>query len=188
MASLVLVFVTLGLFMQGYFLAGIAVGFVMTFLDTVDGKLARVTLTSSRWGNRFDHSIDLIHPPFWYAAWWYGLHAAGLADTVPYLDVALGIIMVGYVVGRMEEHFFNKLFGIQIHTWRPIDSFFRLITARRNPNIAILMLAALVGRPDIGFLLLALWTLISVIFHGVRLIQAAMRGEDRLQSWLMEPA
>ena len=48
---------------------------VMTFLDTVDGKLARVTLTSSRWGNVFDHSIDLIHPPFWWWAWIVGLPA-----------------------------------------------------------------------------------------------------------------
>ena len=41
----------------------------MTFLDTVDGKLARVTLTSSPFGNVLDHSLDLIHPPFWYWAW-----------------------------------------------------------------------------------------------------------------------
>ncbi len=188
MASLVLVFVTLGLFMQGYFLAGIAVGFVMTFLDTVDGKLARVTLTSSSLGNKFDHAIDLIHPPFWYAAWWYGLHTAGFADSVPFLDVALWIVAGGYIAGRVQEELFKKMFGIQIHTWRPIDSFFRLITARRNPNIAILMLAALVGRPDVGFLLMALWTLISVVFHGVRLMQAAQRSEGQdLRSWLMEP-
>jgi len=50
------------------------------------------------------------------------------------------------------------------------------------------MLAALVGRPDVGFLLMALWTLISVVFHGVRLMQAAQRSEGQdLRSWLMEP-
>jgi phosphatidylserine synthase len=187
-ASLVLVFATIWLFMQGQFLAGLAVGFVMTFLDTVDGKLARVTLTSSRWGNVFDHSIDLIHPPFWYAAWWYGLHVAGLADDVPYLDEALWIVVGGYIVGRLLELLFNTLFRIQIHTWRPIDSFFRLITARRNPNIVILTLATLAGRPDVGFLLLALWTGISVLFHGIRLLQAAAsRGDSGgLRSWLME--
>ena len=45
----------------------------MTFLDTVDGKLARVTITSTKLGNVFDHGIDLIHPPFWYLAWGMGL-------------------------------------------------------------------------------------------------------------------
>ena len=61
------------LFSYGYFALGLALGWVMTFLDTVDGKLARVTVTSSKWGNIFDHGIDLIHPPIWYVAWGIGL-------------------------------------------------------------------------------------------------------------------
>src|SRR3546814_2416912 len=48
----------------GGFWTGLAAAWIMTFLDTVDGKLARVTLASSRWGNAYDHGIDLIHPPF----------------------------------------------------------------------------------------------------------------------------
>ena len=161
--SLVLVFATLWLFMEGYFLTGIAVGWFMTFLDTVDGKLARVTLTSSPWGNVFDHGIDLIHPPFWYWAWWYGLHqTVPEAASLPLLDAALLIVIIGYVVGRLEEGVFIKAFAIEIHIWRPVDSFFRLITARRNPNLAILMVAALLGAPAIGFLLIALWTILSL--------------------------
>ena len=187
--SLVLVLVTLWLFMQGHFLIGIAVGWLMTFLDTVDGKLARVTLTSSPWGNVFDHGIDLIHPPFWYWAWWYGLHqTVPEAATMPMLDVALWIVLIGYVVGRLEEGLFIKAFQIQMHTWRPVDSFFRLITARRNPNMAILMVAALFGAPAIGFLLIALWTVLSLLFHAVRITQAFMlRRNGGLKSYLMEP-
>ena len=190
MASLVLVFVTLWLFMQGQFLAGLAVGFVMVFLDTVDGKLARVTLTSSKWGNVFDHGIDLIHPPFWWWAWWYGLHKTmpEAAAATPLLDVALLIVTVGYVVGRLQEGLFIKAFTIQMHTWRPIDSFFRLITARRNPNISILLVAALFGAPIMGFLLMALWTVLSLLFHAVRITQGfLLRDENGLRSYLTEP-
>ncbi len=187
--GLVLVFVTLWLFMQGHFLTGIAVGWLMTFLDTVDGKLARVTLTSSPWGNVFDHGIDLIHPPFWYWAWWYGLHqTVPEAAAMPMLDVALWIVLIGYVVGRLEEGLFIKAFQIQMHTWRPVDSFFRLITARRNPNMAILTVAALFGAPAIGFLLIALWTVLSLLFHAVRITQAFMLHRDGgLKSYLTEP-
>ena len=46
-----------------------AAGLVFMVLDTVDGKLARCTITSSGWGNVFDHGVDLIHPPFWWWAW-----------------------------------------------------------------------------------------------------------------------
>ena len=190
MASLVLVFVTLWLFMQGHFLAGLVVGFVMVFLDTVDGKLARVTLTSSKWGNVFDHGIDLIHPPFWWWAWWYGLHETmpEAAAATPLLDIALLIVTVGYVIGRLEEGLFIKAFGIQMHTWRPVDSFFRLITARRNPNISILLVATLFGAPIMGFLLIALWTVLSLLFHAVRITQGFMlRDKDGLRSYLTEP-
>ena len=61
-------------FLKGQFIPGLIAAWAMTFLDTVDGKLARTTLTSSKWGDYFDHGIDLIHPPFWYVAWGYGLH------------------------------------------------------------------------------------------------------------------
>ena len=76
-ASFVLVLLALWLFALGYFELGLIAAWLMTFLDTVDGKLARVTLTSSKWGNVFDHGIDLIHPPFWYFGWYFGIAAAG---------------------------------------------------------------------------------------------------------------
>jgi len=75
---------------------------------------------------------------------------------------------------------------MHIHVWQRIDSRFRLITARRNPNMVILFFALLVGRPDSGIELVALWTLISLVFHAVRLTQAEAahyRGE-KVVSWL----
>ncbi|MEM7240261.1 MAG: CDP-alcohol phosphatidyltransferase family protein, partial [Pseudomonadota bacterium] len=81
-ASLVLVFLTFWLFWQGLFISGLVAAYAMTFLDTVDGKLARVTLTSSKFGDVLDHGTDLIHPPFWWWAWVVGCSAIGdpLAD------------------------------------------------------------------------------------------------------------
>lgn len=187
--SLVFVFVAMYLFAEGYFLLGVAAGWFMTFLDTVDGKLARVTLTSSKWGNVYDHGIDLIHPPFWWAAWWYGLQAGVEPALAPWLDVCLWTIVVGYVVGRLLEGVFHLWFKIQTHIWRPVDSFFRTITARRNPNLALLMVGALVGRADLGFIAVAVWTILSIAFHIVRIAQAAWvqhRGGE-IRSWLNEP-
>jgi phosphatidylglycerophosphate synthase len=65
------------LFWNGHYWLGVATGFVFMVLDTVDGKLARCTGQSSKWGDVFDHGIDLIHPPFWWWAWLHGLGAAG---------------------------------------------------------------------------------------------------------------
>ncbi|MEO7541049.1 MAG: CDP-alcohol phosphatidyltransferase family protein, partial [Sphingomicrobium sp.] len=65
------------LFWGGHYWLGSLAGFIFMVLDTVDGKLARCTGTSSKWGNVFDHGIDLIHPPFWWWAWIHGLVAYG---------------------------------------------------------------------------------------------------------------
>ncbi|PKP67846.1 MAG: phosphatidylglycerophosphate synthase, partial [Alphaproteobacteria bacterium HGW-Alphaproteobacteria-5] len=66
------------------------------------------------------------------------------------------------------------------------DSFFRQITARRNPNLLILTFFTLFARPDIGIVVVALWTAVSFVVHSVQLAQAfAMRLQGKaLSSWL----
>ena len=175
------------LFWIGSYWPGVAAGFVFMVLDTVDGKLARCIGASSYWGNIFDHGIDLVHPVFWWWAWIQGLAAYGTPLEPVYATMLLWAIIGGYVAQRLIEGIFIRRFGkIHIHVWRPIDSKFRLITARRNPNMVILVAALLFGRPDVGIELVALWTLISLIFHAVRLAQANAardRGEP-VVSWL----
>jgi phosphatidylglycerophosphate synthase len=174
-------------FWRGEYWWGVLSGFTFMVLDTVDGKLARCTGASSKWGNVFDHGIDLVHPPFWWWAWEHGLAAYGLPLEPVYATMVLWTIIGGYVAQRAIEGVFMRRFGrMHIHVWRPIDSKFRLITARRNPNMVILVAALLVGRPDAGLALVAFWTFVSLIFHAVRYAQAteqAARGE-RITSWL----
>ena len=78
-----------------------------------------------------------------------------------YATMLLWAIIGGYVAQRLIEGIFMRRFGrMHIHVWRPIDSQFRLITARRNPNMVILVAALLFGRPDVGLELVALWTIV----------------------------
>jgi phosphatidylglycerophosphate synthase len=169
-ASLALVCLAFYYFWIGAWIPGIIAGWAMTFLDTVDGKLARTTMTYSAWGNIYDHGIDLIHPPFWYWAIYTGLLATGA--THPWLLPALIIILIGYVVGRITEGIFMRLYGFHIHVWQPMDAFMREITARRNPNLLIFMVLTIFGAPVWGVILVAVWTIICVPFHIVRLVQA----------------
>ena len=182
-ASLLLVFAAMYWFWQGQYAAGLVAAWIMTFLDTVDGKLARVSLRSTKFGNFFDHSIDLVHPPFWWWAWVVGLPAAGL--PLEQSSLVLTVIIGGYVVQRIEEGLFNLLLGVGMHVWRPFDSRFRLVTARRNPNLLILTAAAIAGRPDLGIAAVAAWTAISLLVHTVRFVHAAvLRSKGPLSSWL----
>ncbi len=186
--SLVLVIIAGFLFYNGHFALGLAAAWGMTFLDTVDGKLARVTVNSSYFGHIFDHAIDLISPPFWYLVWGFGL--ASWDPGIPFSMVdAFWLIFIGYIAGRMVEGVFKKcLEPSGIFCWRPIDSYFRLITGRRNPNLILLTLGLVAGRPDLGLAAVALWTVVSSIFLVIRLATGfALRiVKGPLQSWFLE--
>jgi phosphatidylglycerophosphate synthase len=167
-------------FIEGWFIPGLAAGWLMTFLDTVDGKLARCTLTSSKLGDILDHGLDLVHPPFWWAAW-----AWGLAANFEGYEVATSIVVGGYVTGRLLEGVFLWSFKQEMFTWRPFDGYFRTVIARRNPNLILLSVGVGFERPDLGFLAVAAWTVVGNVVPIIRIAQAFVerrRGVE-IKSW-----
>lgn len=174
-------------FAQGMYISGLLAGWLMTYLDTVDGKLARVTVTSSRFGHLFDHGMDIIHPPFWYVYW-----GISLVAMAPWMEidrhVLYWLVIWGYVGGRLIEVLFHLLGSASIFSWRPFDAYFRLVTARRNPCLILLTVCTLLGRPDWGFLLVVFWTVASTAIMLVRLVQgvAARVQHGPLVSWLSD--
>ena len=181
-ASLILTIAAFWFFLQGQWGWGFAAGWGMTFLDTVDGKLARTTMTSSKWGNTYDHGIDLVHPPFWYYAWYEGaLWSEGLTTAPGWLTASLWTLLVLYVVGRAIEGVFVRQHGFHIHVWRRADSLMREVTARRNPNMALFMAFVVAGAPMTGLAAVAAWTVVCTAFHASRLAEAWGRSQS---SWL----
>ena len=185
--GLLLVVAACYLFLHGYYAWGLLAGWLMTFLDTVDGKLARVTIQSSKFGHLYDHIIDLVHPPFWYIYWGMSLVAfqpvLGQAQEQMYW-----IIVIAYLLGRVVEGLFPLLGDCSIFTWRPFDAWFRLVTARRNPCLILLTLSLLAGRPDWGFIAVTFWSALTTLIMVLRLMQATLVriSGGRLRSWLSE--
>jgi hypothetical protein len=175
-------------FWYGFYGLGLVMGWFMTFLDTVDGKLARVTVTSSRFGDVLDHGLDIIHPPLWYIAWGVGLSSADYSLS-SHLPLLFALILIGYIGGRLCEGAFQFwIASFDIFIWRPLDSFNRLITARRNPNLVLLTFGWLAGRPDIGLLSVVVWHLLSTGFLAVRVAMGwlSRRSRGPLHSWFEE--
>lgn len=175
------------LFYHGHYGWGLLAGWIMTLLDTVDGKLARVTITSSAFGHVLDHGMDIIHPPIWYTMWGLGLVSFETGIPGLGLDAVIWLIWVGYIVGRLAEGVFELWLGkFGIFGWRPLDSYHRLITARRNPCLILLTLGTAAGRPDLALLAVTAWTVLSSVFVvirvGMALRERAVSGPVR--SWL----
>ncbi len=62
------------------------------------------------------------------------------------------------------------------------------MTARRNPNLIVLTVSLVMGRPDLGLVGVALWTVLSTLILLGRLGLAARVRLTRgpLRSWLTE--
>ncbi len=180
--SLVLVLITTALFANGHHALGLPFGFLMSYFDTLDGKLARVTQTSTEWGGIFDHAIDMVHPPFWWFAWWWGV---GSQSAPASWNLAAGLTFAFYAAVRILEWRFKERYAVRIHTWRPFDSHFRSITTRRNPNLAIMTLSLLFADAQFGVYAVLAWMIASFAIHSVRFIQAELqvRRDGPLRSW-----
>ena len=180
--SIVLAFAAVPLWWHGQWLAGFLCAYTMSVLDSVDGKLARLTLTDSKIGNVLDHGLDQVHPPFWYFAWAWGLGAHQSAD--PLFQVAIGFI-VFYVADRLVLLVARRRLGHALHSTTPLDGRVRSVIARRNITMSVMAIALLLGAGPLGFVIVAAWQGLTLSWHAWRTIwlgflgSAHRRGETR---------
>ena len=171
--SIAATFAAVPAFANGDWLLGLALAYGMSLLDSLDGKLARLTLTSSRLGGFLDHGLDMVHPPLWYLAWAWAL-GGGQVASLPFA-MALGMTAV-YIVDRAIAGIFRARTGVSIHDCTPLDARLRTFISRRNVNIVLFTLALAVEalRPGLGapvacFYLIVGWQVVSCFWHAQRI-------------------
>jgi phosphatidylglycerophosphate synthase len=163
--SIVLTFAAVPLFGAGDFLAGFLCAYGMSVLDSVDGKLARLTFTDSKLGNVLDHGLDLVHPPFWYCAWAYGLAQGDVWSPV---FLASLLMLALYVIDRLILKVYPTRFGRGLHTHAPMDGFVRTFISRRNINLPLFTAGYVVGLGIETIYLIVFWQAATCVYHGVR--------------------
>lgn len=165
--SIILTFASVPFFAEANWVIGFLMAYGMSVLDSVDGKLARLTFTDSRLGNFLDHGLDIVHPPIWYAAWAYGLGlgAEGWASPLGYATIA---ILVFYVVDRLILKIYPRFFQRGFHTHSKMDATVRSFIARRNINLPLFLLGIVFGLGREAFFLIAFWQFATAAYHGSR--------------------
>ncbi|HNB28053.1 MAG TPA: CDP-alcohol phosphatidyltransferase family protein [Alphaproteobacteria bacterium] len=177
--SILLTLAVIPLCATGHFLAGFLCAYGMSVLDSVDGKLARLTFTDSRLGNILDHGLDLVHPPFWYCAWAYGLTlpegpgasgaaAGGGGDVSSPVFVASLAMLVLYVLDRLILKIYPTRFGRGLHTHAAMDGFVRTFISRRNINLPLFTVGYYAGLGIEMIYLILLWQALTCLYHGLR--------------------
>jgi phosphatidylglycerophosphate synthase len=162
--SIVLTVAAVPLFAFGHFLAGFLCAYGMSVLDSVDGKLARLTFTDSKLGNVLDHGLDLVHPPFWYCAWAYGL--AGSVQSPVFLASLLMLAL--YVIDRLVLKIYPTRFGRGLHTHAAMDGLARTFISRRNINLPLFTAGYALGLGVEAIYLIVAWQAATCLYHGLR--------------------
>jgi phosphatidylglycerophosphate synthase len=173
--SWVAAFVAVPLFAAGAWLSSITLAYVMSVLDSVDGKVARLTFTSSKFGEIFDHGLDIIHPPIWYMAWGWAL-SQGDPTAAPF---QASLLMFGvYVADRACAGVFRGRTGASIHGYTPLDEKLRTFISRRNVNLAFFTAALLIDWlvpghrvAEMTFYAIVAWQIICLAWHIERVVQ-----------------
>ena len=170
-------FVAIPFWMQGWWATGFFLAYLMSLLDSVDGKLARVTYTYSKLGNVLDHGLDLVHPPFWYLGWAWGLSGGDTRSAVFQASVWMFWL---YWADRLSAPIFKARTGRSIHGYLPIDVKIRTFISRRNVNLPFFTAAVAIDalRPGPGWELsiavfygIVVWQALCVVYHAVRTVQ-----------------
>jgi len=182
--SIVLALGAIPCWAAGQFVLGFVMAYAMSVLDSVDGKLARLTFTDSWLGNLLDHGLDMVHPPLWYAAWAYGLGLPGDGWTDSPLGQATIVVTCFYIADRVILKIYPRFFQRAFHTHSRMDGFVRSFIARRNIALPIFMVGWIAGFGVEAFYLITAWQVATALYHGGRtfwilVVQRAHRREHR---------
>lgn len=149
------------LFVLGHFASGLVLALVIGALDGVDGKLARTKLMVTPAGE-WEHVGDKIVEYGWYLCLGYGLVRTGAPMAVFYAGllaaVAMGVDIA--ICGAAQRRL-----GRQIDDLGPVERFIRLIGARRNTHMWLLVPFALLGAWDAGLAAIAGSAVLTVFAH-----------------------
>ncbi len=163
--SILLAIAVVPLFMAGHFAYGFLCAYTMSVLDSVDGKLARLTLTDSKIGNAMDHGTDIVHPPFWYFAFAWGL--GGQTTSHPLYQAAIWLT-VFYIADRIVLGIAKYRLGFALHAATRLDAWVRSFIARRNITMSIMALSVLVGQGPAGLYIITAWQGLTFFWHSAR--------------------
>jgi phosphatidylglycerophosphate synthase len=174
--SILLAIAVVPLFMNSHFLYGFLCAYAMSVLDSVDGKLARLTLTDSKIGNAMDHGTDIVHPPFWYFAFAWGLGAQTTSD--PLYQAAIWLT-VFYIADRIVLGVAKYRLGFALHAATRLDAWVRSFIARRNITMSIMALSVLVGEGAMGLYIITAWQGLTFFWHSARTLWLGFLAPDK---------
>lgn len=159
-------FAAIPCFWLGYLWAGLILAASFIVLDSLDGKLARLTFRLSHVADRVDHLTSLPTRIGWYSGmgWYFSM---GQWDSIT--GIAGMALTFFPILDKFNLNFCNYWFGKSLLDFSPLDRRIHLFTARRN-DIFLMIVGSAMGFACESFFIIVLWVVLTWLWHILRLI------------------
>lgn len=163
--SAVLAFMGTYWFATQQYSAALFMAVLAGILDGVDGKLARIKLLSSPFGDRLDHTLDVSFEFSWYIAIGWGLYQSSGEWSLFGYGLLIVVIML---LARSLSGLYLLQTGHQIHDHTAFDRAVRLFAGRRNIYVLLLVAGYLTDNFLMSFYLIIVWGIATVAIYAGR--------------------
>lgn len=152
------------LFALGHIALGLSLAGSFIILDSLDGKLARMTIRYSSAADRWDHLTSAPTRMAWYLSLGWHLSNHDLASPLGIAAIVYGLMPV---VDKLTGVAFNARFGRSPLDYTPLDAAVHLYTVRKN-DIALMAISLPLGLITPAYLLCSVWAAATWLWHVAR--------------------
>jgi phosphatidylglycerophosphate synthase len=167
-------FAAIPLFAVGWLGAGLVVAWIFIIADSLDGKLARLTIRLNKAAGNVDHFTSPLAEACYYLAW--GYHFSG-GDFSKLVGKAAILLFCVFGLDRIITSIFGLKFGRSLLDYDARDARFHLIAGRRNINFFLMTFGVVLGEPIMAMYLITVWMLSTLLWHVYRF---ALHGRQRV--------
>jgi phosphatidylglycerophosphate synthase len=154
-------FAVAGLYLTGWLRLGVLLAIFVEVLDGVDGKLARITRTTSKAGE-YEHILDF----FYENSWWLALGRFLSRNGSPFAWTAALLMVVFDLTDNIVYSIADVRWHRSVDYATPLLARFRLIAGRRNIYTWIFLPGFFLGAPAFSFYLAVAWAGVTAAIHA----------------------
>lgn len=173
--SILGVWLAIPCFATGHMGLGCLSAWLGVLLDSIDGKLARLTLNLSDAMGTIEHLSAMPGLGLWFVGIGWSLTSGDLlTPSTPML--ACWTTVITFVVDKLVSGSFRQRFGRELFDARPFDAFFHLFAVRRNMHLLVFTIGVLLGDTHTAFLMMAAGMVSTLLIHLGRYAWIAATG------------
>lgn len=154
-------FIVAVFYLEGWLRTGILLAILVEVLDGVDGKLARITRTTSKIGEQ-EHILDFFYENSWYIA--LGIFFA--RHGLPHARLAAAAMVAFDATDNIAYALLDVKWSRSLDNANPFLQRFRLIGGRRNIYTWIFLPGFFLNAAPIAFAVAAIWAGVTATIHG----------------------